>query len=585
MLIKNCIFLNNTLEKTNDNNIAISLIRTGYEFNLSETLFKGNLLKSSTILSIENDFPQQIIAVNISNNVSFETNIATNDEILGININGKNIKIFLKSVNFLENVATKSLISVSNTLNFIEINTLNMINNFGNSLLSLQLIKNITISSLYCILSNKKTSYTASFIAEISMIPGNCLSVINYLDLLMNDSLFTNNYAVSTLAGILLEHTSQINLLISAENSDFNAFFNKIECSHNAVDASEKNLTKTGNCIFLDNLGATAFFNSNFSSNINNPFIDAKYSGNPCLISASFSNNLYIYNTLFQNNQAYSESSCLNFFGTEIVIKNSSFIENRSLKQGFPQSFYIGNEGGALNLGARNITISDVRIFNCSAMKGAGIFFHNRYSKPFQDLIAVNMTISKNEGVQTSGMEFDSTLILGDFYFINCSFTSNKVEFYGVISSFYYTSFNLYFYFNEISYNWGISAGAAFSFCHFGGHVLINDTIFVGNVLNQTTFVGGATMFLYGFSTTTLVFVKGCTFIENNCSLKGGAIQATYGQIYIKDSVFIDNYAPIGGAVSVSVFCPGKVENSTIKSKYKANQGGGIHIQNFAKVR
>jgi len=354
------------------------------------------------------------------------------------------------------------------------------------------------------------------------------------------------------------------------------------------VNATQSILTNSGNCILLMNSGLTTIINSNFSKNVINVDLDASFSGNPCLISNSYDNNLIILNSLFSGNQAYSGCSCLNFHGNEIIIINSSFVENRGIKLQIGNSdpsFSIANEGGCMNLGASNVTMENVLIFNSSAIKGAGIFFHNRDSKPYQSLYADNLTIQKNEGTQTAGMELDASLNLGDYYFVNCVFNENTVQFYGVISTFYYTNFNLYFYFNDISYNWGICAGAAFSFCHFGGAVFFNNTNFQGNVLNQSVFVGGAAFFVYGFTESTLIYVKDCNFLENYSDLKGGAIQSTYGQVFVQDSIFIDNFAPIGGAISMSVYCPGSLENVIIQNKYQVNQGGGVHFSDFALMK
>ena len=245
----------------------------------------------------------------------------------------------------------------------------------------------------------------------------------------------------------------------------------------------------------------------------------------------------------------------------------------------------ISNVGGCLELGATKITLSNVLIFNSSAMKGAGIFFQNTNSKPEQNLYASQVNISNNEGTQTSAMEFDSSILLGNAVFYKCVFSDNKVEFYGAFSTFYYTQFNIFFDSMEISHNWGIAAGSAFSFFHFAGSIFINNSRFYQNVLNQSVFIGGAAIFVYGYCTTTFVYITKCEFFENFCDLKGGAIQNAYGLVFVSDCIFIDNYANFGGAISMNIFSPGSLQNVIIQNRNVVNQGGGVHASDFASIK
>lgn len=577
----NSFFINNSILKSG-NQKKISIIRVvSASFTLASTLFKFNVIDNSPILLIENELDKNRI-MNIIRNVIFELNFQVNDADLALNLIGNISKLLMDNVLFYNNFATNSIFHISNSFDIIIINNLTIINNFGNSLMKLELIRNISILSLRCI-NNNKDNENLRTDNKLNSNFGNCLTLIDYSFINLKNCIFSSNFADSTLTGVYLEHTSEFDILNQINPQNLQAFFEGMECTNNRVDISIKKSIISGNCIYLNNLGTVTIINGNFASNI----ISDRRSGNPCLISNSKNNILHIYNSLFKQNQAYSECSCLNFYGKHLTITNSSFIENRSIKMEYSgsKSFSIDSEGGCLNIGAENITIKDLFIFNSSAMKGAGIFFHNRFSKKFQFLQASNMTIMRNDGIQTSGMEFDATLLYGNYYFSNCSFKENKVEFFGVISSFYYTKFNIFFIFNDISYNWGISAGAAFSFCHFDGNIYLNQTIFIGNVLNQTPIVGGAALFVYGINVKTLIFIKNCTFIENFSSLKGGAIQVSFGQVYIKASIFIDNYAFIGGALSVTIFSYGSLQNSIIKNKFLVNQGGGVHIQDFAILK
>ena len=582
--LANSFIYNNVIGQKN-REMNYCFIRIGSSAIITNTIFQRNLLVNSSIIYIENDNINTETIIQIVNNVMVLYNTEIQEMTLGFNIIGQNIKILIdNNVTFQGNYAEKSLIYVSNTLNNIEIKGLYLINNFGFELIAFQLIRNLLFYSSICRYSNDPTfSYYQKNL--INANPGNCLSIVNYINIDFQNCTFSYNFAISTLTGILLEHTSDISLLGSSQP---NANLANIECSNNIVNASSNVLINSGNCILLINLGNTTMINNNFSYNVINVDLTGKFSGNPCLISESNENNLIILNSIFKGNQAYSECSCLNFHGTQFILKNTSFIENRSIKLKIGDSdplFYIANEGGCLNLGAATMIIDNVLLYNSSAMKGAGIFFHDRHSKGYQTLNSLNLNLSKNQGTQTAGMEFDATMNLGEFVFMNTVINNNQVSFYGVVSTFYYTNVNLYFYYNDIFENWGVSAGAAFAFCHFGGNIYFNNTNFTRNVLNQTVFVGGGAIFVYGYTVSTLIYVKDCIFLENYSSLKGGAIQSTYGQVFVWDSIFIDNFAQIGGAISMSVFCPGAFQNVIVQNKFKVNQGGAVHCTDFASFK
>lgn len=577
LTIQNSIFLNNTLIKTEENS-QFSLLACSFSLIIIESFFKYNFLQDATFLFLQNQAEVGNFA-NLSRNVIFELNIATNKEIPSIiSLNGVN-EISINNISFLSNSASGSLLFLQNIKNTTKISNCIIYDNYGNELIKLEIALKINIFLFHCLNNNNNNSINS----------GNCLTIGNYFQLNLSNSIFSKNYASSSLTGIYLEHTSNIKLLNIENINDISANLEKIEFSNNIVNISSEKIIHSGNCINLMSLGSIILKNSFFSQNIMIPSINGIESGNPCLTSTVLNNNLYIESVLFEKNQAFVECSCLSFHGNDLSIINSSFLENQAIQLNFDDgqaSYNLANEGGSLNLGAKNVTLFNVLIFNASALKGAGIFLTNKNFRPFQFLYANGLQIINNKGIQSAAIEFDATLFSGEIYFIDCSFKKNKVEFYGAISSFYYKNINIYYYHNDISYNYGNIAGSAFSFCHFGGNTFINETIFVGNVLNKSTFIGGAAIFVYGVVMTTYIYIKDCTFVENNSSFKGGAIQVTYGRIFIKDSIFTDNYAVVGGgAISVNVFCPGSLDNLVISSKYKVNQGGGILCENFASIR
>ena len=544
---------------------------------------------NTSLIAIGNDQPTNQISIQITNKVLFLSNSQILEMALAMSIVGENIRVIIQeNVTFQYNYAPASFVFISDTLNTVDIRDLFLINNFGFEMVALQMIENITILDISCTQNGNYEDHFYLIDAKSEEnTPGNCLSIVNYVNLYIQNSNFTNNFAVSTLTGVLIEHTADVASLGISANSA-RALINQIKCLANIVNATLNNIINNGNCFLLVNSGSLSITNSEISYNVNNVDLEADYSGNPCLIFDSNDNDLIILDTNFIRNQAYSECSCLNFHGNNFYMKNVRFLENRSIKLSIGNdlpTFYVDNEGGCMNLGAENITMENIWVYNSSAMKGGGIFFHNKNSKNFQNLLAYNLSILRNEGIQTAGIEFDASLILGEYIFSDCVINYNKVEFYGTISTFYYTSFNIHFLNSDVSYNWGISAGAAFSFYHFGGLIYINQTTMIGNVLNQSVFVGGAALFLYGTTYYTNVQVTGCKFINNTSTLKGGAIQTMYGQVHAKNSEFIDNQALYGGAASVAIYCPGSYVNVTVRNQYAVNQGGAFHFTEQSQVK
>ena len=301
-------------------------------------------------------------------------------------------------------------------------------------------------------------------------------------------------------------------------------------------------------------------------------------SGNPCLNSESLNNDLLIFDSIFSGNQAEIHCSCLKFYGQNLLLFNSSFINNRGvILQFFDKSdFLIFNEGGSLNLGAENMKLDKILIYNSSALKGAGVIFHNKFSKDRQNATILEVFIKNNDGVQTAGIHFDGSLTLGNYYFYNCSIKNNKVSFYAVIATFYFSNINITFDSCDISNNSGSTAGAGVAFCHYGGFWVLNKTTFFGNkLIGKNVFVGGGAILAFGVIQSTIVYIYDCEFIGNIADGRGGAIQNIYGQIYVKDSVFMENEAVFGGTVSISFHCPDGYRNVFVKGGGRFSEKGG----------
>ena len=575
--ITDSIFKNiNLIDLTNINSIS-SLLRVDSYINVTNTIFEDNSLSNFEIIHIENNDLNEQKIVNFSN-VKFLSNIFSGGLSSAISIIGENIYIIMENSDFVDNVANSHLLEISNTLNYLNIINVLLLNNSGSALVFLNLVRTIIIFQIRFISNNYN-----NFNDLLNYPPGNCLTVLDFQTFQLESSFFLENFALSTLTGIIFEHTSNY-VSLDIRINDITMTINEFICSNNVVNASLKNLLSPGNCLLFNNYGEITMTNCMISNNIINPATKAQCSGNPCLLSLMTDLNLNIINSQFIDNRASCESSCLKFYGNQLILKNSSFLNNRAIKSGSPFQYSVDNEGGSLHLGAYNMIFENILIYNSSALRGAAIFFHNVYSKTFQSLNAMNVSMIKNEGVQTSAIEFDVSLNLGNFSFCQCLINSNKVEFYGVVSTFYYTNFNVYFFKSEISYNWGTSAGSAFSFYHFGGYWYFNQSKMIGNILTENVFIGGAALFVYGTTYYTFIYVKNCQFINNTSVLKGGAIQTIYGQVHVLDSEFIDNDALYGGAVSVGFFCPGSYRNVIVRSSKYALEGNAFYFSDQSQI-
>ena len=186
------------------------------------------------------------------------------------------------------------------------------------------------------------------------------------------------------------------------------------------------------------------------------------------------------------------------------------------------------------------------------------------------------MKINYNTAIQTAAIEFETSLLTGDFYLINSEIIGNNVSFYAVITSFYLSNFNMYFFYCNISNNHGTSVGAAYAALHFDGLVFFNHTIFQNNVVDSNVFIGGAVMIEYGIY-YTLIYFHNCSYINNFSSQKGGVFAVVSGRMYDSNSSYINNTAFYGGTVFVHLACEYYVYNGLFLQN-QGNYGGNFRL-------
>jgi hypothetical protein len=325
----------------------------------------------------------------------------------------------MKEVKFSHNYGLESLIEIRDTQSHFELDSVSFFNNFAVEILFVSYVDEVKITRLVC---SENGKYLSSLIStsELNHLPGPCLELIDYTYAHIINTHILNNFAVSSMPGISFVHTTKTDpslfSKIKTSIKDFN-------CADNYIMNNNSFLKYSANCLFFNVKGFADISNSKINNNVIAVTLGAAYGGNPCLNSVGISATMKIVNCSFSGNKAFAESMCLKFDGYSIDIRDSLFEFNAGVKE----ELYVGAEGGCMNLGPDNMFIKNVTMRNITSAKGGGIFFHNRFLKKFQTVDASDLVITFNYGIQTSGLEFDGSLLTGKLVFTNCSINDNRV--------------------------------------------------------------------------------------------------------------------------------------------------------------
>jgi len=146
----------------------------------------------------------------------------------------------------------------------------------------------------------------------------------------------------------------------------------EFSCLRNTVLNKNSIINYIGNCLYLDSLDAVWINNSSFQNNTINIEPNSLYGGNPCLYTNNFLSEVYITDSYFGFNQAFSDTNCINFVGSTLQINNSYFESNGPISN----NPYINNVG-TLSISADQLVMFNVTLTKNQAFKAAGIFFQN----------------------------------------------------------------------------------------------------------------------------------------------------------------------------------------------------------------
>ena len=324
-------------------------------FNITANSFKTSFIYFQTINGIN------ILDDIIFNNNQYE-NAETNDLSLFLTIK-QHFKLKTDSLKIMnsklyQNTASlkRNLITMINLTNCLFEN-LTFEKNFANYVIFSNTVINLSFNNFSCISNNLNEGF--KFKGK------SCLFLENSNKILVDNSLFIKNYAI-TVAGIIIIQDSEIitmnqkSLIYSIKNTNF---------SENSVDIITENPIYIGCSIYIDSPGKLIIYRNIFKKNINvHRIVINKREGNPCLNSKNLFNFVEMKQSKFFSNQANFQSNCLYFRG-----KTMKLLENKFENNSFFAKYKNRIEGGALMVTADILLIKNCFFNNNIAEHGGGI--------------------------------------------------------------------------------------------------------------------------------------------------------------------------------------------------------------------
>jgi len=241
--------------------------------------------------------------------------------------------------------------------------------------------------------------------------------------------------------------------------------------------------------------------------------------------------NASVFNSYFENNLMTTSKSyggAIYFDGVNAHVNNSVFINNKA-----------SYGGGAIFFNKAN------PIVNNSLFKYNSISGHERAGGAIF-IVNSNGKVWNSEFIENSGYHGAATQLNGVSAIVyNCNFTKNKAT-------------------------GGNGGGIAIQ----GPNIKIIKSNFTNNHAGGT---GGA---INSDSPGDSTFVYDCYFKSNSANGRGGAIRIAKPKSLVNNSIFIQNYAPYSGAVSVESASNIILNSNFTENKATKNYGGAIHIFN-----
>ena len=418
----------------------------------------------------------------------------------------------------------------------------------------------LTFSTVSAVdLENNLTDDSASDLNQTASISQSESSKTNLNDAMNNLGIFSEDKDCVGSMNELSNLDSNLNSIDSDEYS-LKSSLSSINSSDLSSDSSKENQKNSLKSSTL-NAGTSTF--SDLETLINNARekstinLDGKTyigSGTPITINKAITINGGSNMATFDGRQM---SAIFNIRSNNVHFINCRFIKgiNRTV-------YFFGNNSSIVNcsfednyqhlrtgVGSENFLLQNSNFTNGNARSASTVMICSQKAT-VKDCNFINNTVSNDEELQGHGAALqigESVGSINEGYVINCSFINNTV----------------------ISNSEGTHAGAL---CFRPG-IKVYDSIFINNYCNK---VGGATTL---HSDGEII---NCTFINNRAGEYGGAISTGFDandiSVNITDCIFINNSAPMGGAIQIKGNNV-KVTNSKFEeNKASKSDGGAVFI-------
>ncbi|MCL2115589.1 MAG: hypothetical protein FWH29_05140 [Methanobrevibacter sp.] len=383
--------------------------------------------------------------------------------------------------------------------------------------------------------------------------------------------------------------------------------------SNNTGITINKNLTIIGNNSIIDGQSQSRIFTIDYDISVNfinitfvNGKVDIVYDsyGYPMDSEGgaiySFGTKVNVIGCTFINNSASSGGAIYNYYGSELAIENSTFINNTAeidyggAISNLASNFYMNNlnfinnhanlSGGAIYNFAINFQANSSNFANNHANYLGGAIYNTGSSFTISNSVFSDNTASDGGGIYNNGYN----LVIANSVFYNNSASNNG-------GGFYNRATNLDVMDSNFTINKAINGGAIYNFVptnivpvSFGiGIAPLSTAIYsfnMGNSIfdsNLATNNGGA---IYNNDTqyTTIDYpvTIDTSYFVNNTAVKGGGIYNVNGSYFgARNSNFTSNNAVEGAAIYNYYSSNFGVENSNFNDN-TASEKGAIYNYN-----
>ena len=237
---------------------------------------------------------------------------------------------------------------------------------------------------------------------------------------------------------------------------------------------------------------------------------------------------------------------------------------------------YNDIEGGAMRIGAKNVTIQNCVFDNNRADISAGAIFTSYTPQAAENIKIKNCNFTNNGGAEAAG----ALGVYGyNFLIENCIFDSNTAKRY---ENAYGGAVQVG---SDVEITYGVLRNCVFKnnraistngVSHGGAGCVRNGTHYINCVfINNTADHGGALTYHSSGS------LENCKFYDNTANRYGGAVsislEHTTMNLNITNCLFDGNKAPLGGAVRLSGMNI-KIQNSNFTDNRATEYGGAVNI-------